>query len=52
MLHLRMQLLDGKLAAQAIREELKIDTAQPLTEGRKIPHLAAILIGKNGAKEI
>jgi methylenetetrahydrofolate dehydrogenase (NADP+) / methenyltetrahydrofolate cyclohydrolase len=48
---LRMQLLDGKLAAQAIRERLKIDTAQLATEGKKIPHLAAILVGNNGASE-
>jgi methylenetetrahydrofolate dehydrogenase (NADP+) / methenyltetrahydrofolate cyclohydrolase len=46
-----MQLLDGKLAAQAIRERLKIDTAQLATEGKKVPHLAAILVGNNGASE-
>lgn len=46
-----MQLLDGKKAAQAIKDELKIDVAQLATEGKKIPHLAAILVGKNGASE-
>ncbi|HYC38863.1 MAG TPA: tetrahydrofolate dehydrogenase/cyclohydrolase catalytic domain-containing protein [Chitinophagaceae bacterium] len=44
-----MQILDGRKAAQAIRDKLKIDTAQRATEGKKIPHLAAILVGDNGA---
>jgi methylenetetrahydrofolate dehydrogenase (NADP+)/methenyltetrahydrofolate cyclohydrolase len=48
---LRMQILDGKKAAQAIIGELKIEVAQLATEGRKIPHLAAILVGNNGASE-
>jgi len=46
-----MQILDGKKASQAIKDALKIDVAQLATEGKKIPHLAAILIGDNGASE-
>lgn len=46
-----MQLLDGKKAAQAIRDRLRIDVAQLATDGRKIPHLAAVLIGNDGASE-
>ena len=46
-----MQLLDGKKAAQAIRDHLRIDVAQRVNEGQKIPHLAAILIGNDGASE-
>ncbi|MBL0334791.1 MAG: bifunctional methylenetetrahydrofolate dehydrogenase/methenyltetrahydrofolate cyclohydrolase FolD [Chitinophagaceae bacterium] len=46
-----MQILDGKKAAQAIRDELKIEVAQLAAEGKKIPHLAAILVGNNGASE-
>lgn len=46
-----MQILDGKKAAQAIRDDLKIDVAQLAVEGKKIPHLAAILVGANGASE-
>lgn len=46
-----MQILDGKKAAQAIRDDLKIDVAQLAAEGKKIPHLAAILVGVNGASE-
>ena len=46
-----MEILDGKKAAQAIRNELKIEVAQLAAEGKKIPHLAAILVGSNGASE-
>ncbi|MFD2920252.1 bifunctional 5,10-methylenetetrahydrofolate dehydrogenase/5,10-methenyltetrahydrofolate cyclohydrolase [Terrimonas rubra] len=46
-----MQILDGKLAAQAIKDALKLDVAQRSNEGKKIPHLAAILVGNNGASE-
>ena len=46
-----MQLLDGQLASKAIKEELKLEVAQLATEGKKIPHLAAILVGNNGASE-
>jgi methylenetetrahydrofolate dehydrogenase (NADP+)/methenyltetrahydrofolate cyclohydrolase len=46
-----MQILDGKKAAQAIKDKLKIDVAQLATEGKKIPHLVAILVGNNGASE-
>jgi methylenetetrahydrofolate dehydrogenase (NADP+) / methenyltetrahydrofolate cyclohydrolase len=46
-----MKILDGKEAAKAIKSELKIEVAQLVAEGKKIPHLAAILIGSNGASE-
>jgi methylenetetrahydrofolate dehydrogenase (NADP+)/methenyltetrahydrofolate cyclohydrolase len=46
-----MQILDGKNAAQAIRDQLKLDTAQLVVEGKKLPHLVAILVGNNGASE-
>ena len=46
-----MQILDGKKAAQAIKDELKIDVAALAVEGKKVPHLAAILVGTNGASE-
>ncbi len=48
---LQMQILDGKKASQAIRDDLRIDVAQRANEGKKIPHLAAILVGNNGASE-
>lgn len=46
-----MQILDGKKAAQAIKDDLRIDVAQRSNDGKKIPHLAAILVGNNGASE-
>ena len=46
-----MQILDGKKAAQAIKDHLKLNVAQAAIEGKKIPHLAAILVGANGASE-
>ena len=46
-----MQILNGKEAAAAIKGALKLDVAQLATEGRKVPHLVAILVGTNGASE-
>jgi len=46
-----MELLDGKLASKAIKDLLTLKVAQLTTEGKKIPHLAAVLIGNNGASE-
>jgi methylenetetrahydrofolate dehydrogenase (NADP+)/methenyltetrahydrofolate cyclohydrolase len=46
-----MKILDGQLVSQATKEELKIKVADLLKDGRKIPHLAAVLVGNNGASE-
>lgn len=46
-----MQILDGVLVAQAIKDELKLKVAQSINEGKKVPHLAAVLVGNNGASE-
>jgi methylenetetrahydrofolate dehydrogenase (NADP+)/methenyltetrahydrofolate cyclohydrolase len=46
-----MEILDGKKVSQAVKDQLKIDVAQLFTEGKKVPHLAAILIGNDGASE-
>lgn len=46
-----MQILDGVLASQAIKDELKLKVAQSINIGKKIPHLAAVLVGNNGASE-
>lgn len=46
-----MQILDGQLVSQAVKDELKLKVAQLVTEGRKVPHLAAVLVGNNGASE-
>ncbi len=46
-----MQILDGQLVSQAIKDELKLAVAQLKNEGTKVPHLAAVLVGNNGASE-
>ena len=46
-----MQILDGQLTSKAIKDELKLKVAALHAEGRKTPHLAAVLIGNNGASE-
>ncbi len=47
-----MQLLDGRLASQAIRENLKNKTSELYSLQKKLPHLAAILVGSNAASEL
>lgn len=46
-----MQILNGKEASQAIKDSLKLEVAQLATRGKPVPHLAAILVGNNGASE-
>ena len=46
-----MQILDGVNVSQAIKDELKLKVAQLVNTGKKIPHLAAVLVGNNGASE-
>lgn len=45
------QLLDGKGTAQSIKDELKNKVAQIKAEGGKTPHLAAVLVGNDGASQ-
>ena len=47
-----MILLDGKKIAQDIRNELKTEIDKLKAEGRRVPGLAAILVGNNPASEI
>jgi methylenetetrahydrofolate dehydrogenase (NADP+)/methenyltetrahydrofolate cyclohydrolase len=46
-----MEMLDGKLVSQSVRDDLKKKVEARRNEGKKLPHLAAILIGNNGASE-
>ncbi len=46
-----MQLLDGKTVAQAVKQSLREKTDALRRAGKKVPHLAAILVGSNGASE-
>jgi len=46
-----MQLMDGKALSAIIKSEIKQETEQWVASGGKKPHLAAILVGNNGASE-
>lgn len=46
-----MQILDGKLVSQSVKDDLRKKTEILLQQNKKAPHLAAILIGSNGASE-
>ncbi|MGN6604201.1 MAG: bifunctional 5,10-methylenetetrahydrofolate dehydrogenase/5,10-methenyltetrahydrofolate cyclohydrolase [Ginsengibacter sp.] len=46
-----MQLLDGKEASAAIKEDLKNKISKLQAENKKVPHLAAILVGNDPASE-
>jgi len=46
-----MLVLDGKIAAAAVKASLLEQTLALKAVGKRMPHLAAILIGNNGASE-
>ena len=46
-----MTILDGKKISNDIKEEIAIEVAQLIASGGKKPHLAAILVGNDGASE-
>ncbi len=46
-----MQLLDGRLTSATIKEEIANEVEQLVKSGGKVPHLAAVLIGDDGASE-
>ena len=46
-----MQLLDGKLISSQIKSEIKAEVEKWIADGGKKPHLAAILVGQDGASE-
>ena len=46
-----MILLDGKKTANDIKEEIAVEVASLISAGGKKPHLAAILVGSDGASE-
>ncbi|MCS6928022.1 MAG: bifunctional 5,10-methylene-tetrahydrofolate dehydrogenase/5,10-methylene-tetrahydrofolate cyclohydrolase [Saprospiraceae bacterium] len=47
-----MELLDGKLVSEAIKQELTTAVAEIRENGGKVPHLAAVLVGDNPASEV
>jgi methylenetetrahydrofolate dehydrogenase (NADP+)/methenyltetrahydrofolate cyclohydrolase len=44
-------IIDGKKIASEIKKEIAEEVKRLGTEGKKIPHLAAILVGNNGSSE-
>ncbi|MBF6608833.1 MAG: bifunctional 5,10-methylenetetrahydrofolate dehydrogenase/5,10-methenyltetrahydrofolate cyclohydrolase [Flavobacterium sp.] len=44
-----MQLLDGKKTAEDIKVEIMKDVSQMKKNGEKVPHLAAVIVGNDGA---
>lgn len=46
-----MQILDGKIVSQVVKDSLKNQTSRLKSSGKKIPHLAAVLVGTNGSSE-
>ncbi|MFN5025300.1 MAG: bifunctional 5,10-methylenetetrahydrofolate dehydrogenase/5,10-methenyltetrahydrofolate cyclohydrolase [Bacteroidota bacterium] len=44
-----MKLLDGNEVSKLLREQIKAEVAERKAAGKKIPHLAAILVGNDGA---
>ncbi|MBC7888845.1 MAG: bifunctional 5,10-methylene-tetrahydrofolate dehydrogenase/5,10-methylene-tetrahydrofolate cyclohydrolase [Ferruginibacter sp.] len=46
-----MQILDGKIVSQTVKNTIKEKTALLKSTGKKTPHLAAVLVGSDGASE-
>lgn len=46
-----MLLLDGKIASSSVKQQLSSATRHLVEQGRRVPHLAAILVGSDGPSE-
>ena len=46
-----MEILDGKLVSQSVKNNIKTKIEALKLQGKKIPHLAAVLVGTDGASE-
>ncbi len=46
-----MKLIDGKAVAAQIKKEIAKEVAELVSQGKKKPHLAAILVGHDGGSE-
>jgi len=44
-----MEILDGKKVSNDIKDEIAVVVSQMKERGEKVPHLAAVLVGANGA---
>ncbi|MEX6687646.1 bifunctional 5,10-methylenetetrahydrofolate dehydrogenase/5,10-methenyltetrahydrofolate cyclohydrolase [Danxiaibacter flavus] len=46
-----MLVLDGKIASKSVIDSLKTEVEALKAQGKRAPHLAAVLVGNNGASE-
>lgn len=46
-----MQILDGIKLAREIKQEIKDAVAEAISQGKRAPHLAAVLVGNDGASQ-
>lgn len=46
-----MKIIDGKLISDQIKKEIAVEVVQMLDKGQDAPHLAAILVGEDGASQ-
>jgi methylenetetrahydrofolate dehydrogenase (NADP+)/methenyltetrahydrofolate cyclohydrolase len=46
-----MQILDGIKLAREIKQEIKDAVAEAVSQGQRAPHLAAVLVGNDGASQ-
>jgi len=46
-----MELIDGKVIAELLKQEIAIEVGQIKASGKRAPHLAAILVGHDGGSE-
>ena len=46
-----MVLIDGKETSNQIKEEIAVEVTQIVASGNKAPHLAAVLVGEDGASQ-
>ena len=44
-----MEIIDGKKISNQIKEEIKVEVGSLKALGKKIPHLAAVIVGEDGA---
>ena len=44
-----MNILDGKKISNNIKDEIALEVTKMIENGEKVPHLAAVLVGENGA---
>ncbi len=44
-----MEILDGKKISNDIKQEIAVEVAKMKDRGGKVPHLAAVLVGNDGA---